>query len=411
MLKLLTFLGINDYTPTSYTWQGKQVKASTPYVAEAYCELYKVIHPNEQINEVLVFLTPEARQKHWGSFQERLADRCIIKDISIPSGKTEAELWQIFDAVVSAVEPGSQVLFDITNAYRSIPFLVFLAIVFLEKARSVIIKGVYYGAFDANKKEPPIFDLTPALKLLDWLTATQQFITTGSSVGLGELLKTIQQDFTVNLQEPCTPPRLLEKLGTSIQDISRSLELIRAMGVLEETENLQGIPAQELAQEVGYFAKPFELISAQIQQSYSQFALSDPTKNENSKLSLEKHFLLLRWYVKNDMGAQAVLLAREWIVSAICYKKGLNYRNYKNRKEVTDELNKMNKNKRPNLTKATVRSPEDKLILTWSDLISYRNDIAHAEMRINSADVTELQRYVKNELIKSLENFFPEFAV
>lgn len=411
MLKLLTFLGINEYTPTSYTWRGKQVKSPTPYVAEAFCELYEVIYPNEQINEVLVFLTPEARQKHWDSFQERLANRCIIKDISIPSGKSEAELWQIFDAVVSAVEPGSQVLFDITNAYRSIPFLVFLAIGFLEKARNVIIKGVFYGAFDANKKEPPIFDLTPALKLLDWLTATQQFISTGSSVGLGELLKTIQQDFAFNDQSQSTPPRLLEKLGISIQDISRALELIRSMGVLEETENLQAIPAKELAQEVGYFAKPFELLSAQIQQSYSQFALSDPAKNENSNLALEKHFLLLRWYVKNDMGAQAVLLAREWIISARCHKKGLIYLNYKDREIVQTELNDMNKRRKPNLTKATARSPQDKLILTWSNLIAYRNDIAHAEMRLDSANVTELQKYVKNELIKSLENLFPEFVV
>jgi CRISPR-associated Csx2 family protein len=410
MLKLLTFLGINDYTPTSYTWQGKQVKAPTPYVAEAFCELYEVIYTPEKISEVIVFLTPEARQKHWDSFQERLGNRCIIKDISIPSGKSEAELWQIFDAVVGAVEPGSQVLFDITNAYRSIPFLVFLAIGFLEKARNVIINGVYYGAFDANKKEPPIFDLTPALKLLDWLTATQQFITTGSSVGLGELLKTIQKDFTFNIQEPSTPPRLLDKFGTSIQDISRSLEMIRAMGVLQETKKLQNIPAKELAQEVGYFAKPFELLSSQIQQSYSQFVLSDPEKSENHQLALEKHFLLLRWYVKNNMGAQAILLAREWIVSAQCVKKGIIYLNKSNRETVEEQLNKLKGIKR-NLTKATARSLEDRLILTWSNLTTYRNDIAHAEMRRDSANIAELQKYIKNDLIQSLENLFPEFVV
>jgi hypothetical protein len=86
------------------------------------------------------------------------------------------------------------------------------------------------------------------------------------------------------------------------------------------------------------------------------------------------------------------------------------YLNYKDRETVEKQLNEMNKRKRSNLTKATARSPQDKLILTWSSLINYRNDIAHAEMRFNSADVTKLQKYVKNELIQSLENLFPEFT-
>lgn len=40
-----------------------------------------------------------------------------------------------------------------------------------------------------------IFDLTPAIKLLDWLTATDTFINTGSSQKLGQLLADIQIDF------------------------------------------------------------------------------------------------------------------------------------------------------------------------------------------------------------------------
>jgi len=410
MLQLLTFLGTSDYKPTCYTWQGKQVTNPTPYAAEALCELYEFVNPDEKIHEVLVFLTPEAREKNWDGFRKNLINKKLnVKDIPIPSGRSEPELWQIFDAVVNAVNPGTQVLFDITNAFRSIPLLVFLASAFLQKARNVTIKGLYYGAFDADPQKPPIFDLTPAIKLLDWLTATEHFITTGSAVSLGSLLSTIQKDFSSKEYLESTPPKRLQELGNSIQSISHSLELIRSRGVLKETANFQKIPAEELNQEIGNFAKPFELLSERIQQSYSQFALLEPENLSNHKLALQKHFLLLRWYVKNEQGAQAILLAREWLVSAECIAQEKNYLDGEKREEVEKRLNYMCNHKR-NLNKATARSRDDKITLLWSKLRSYRNDIAHTEMRSGSTSGEELHQYVKTQLIPSLEQVFPEYV-
>jgi len=406
-MQLLTFLGVFRLERTDFTWKGNSVLENpSPYVVEALLEF-------NNIKQITVFLTPEAADhENWRGLQECINkySHVSLNPIYISSGQTEIDLWRLFEAVVNAVQPKSTVIFDITHAFRSIPFLAFLATAFLQKARGVIVDSVYYGAFERNQAKTPIVNLTPAIKLLDWLTATQQFIATGSAVSLGELLTTIQKDFIFNNQDQSRSPYLLEKLGTSIQNVSRSLELIRSMGVLQEAEALKAIPAKELAQEVGYFAKPFELISEQIQQSYNLFALSYPENPENSKLALQKHFLLLRWYVKNDMGTQAILLAREWIVSARCNGARKPYLSKNNREIIENKLNEMTKRK-PNLTKATARSLEDKLILTWSSLRNYRNDIAHAEMRHDSANVIELQRYVKNELIQSLEKIFPEFAL
>ncbi|MFB2973290.1 TIGR02221 family CRISPR-associated protein [Aerosakkonema sp. BLCC-F183] len=406
-MQLLTFLGVFNLETTQFTWQEKPLLENpSPYVVEALLKF-------NEIQKISVFLTPEAEQhKNWKGLQECISKhkKISIEPVPISSKQTEEELWNLFVKVVDAVPPNSEIIFDITHAFRSIPFLAFLVTAFLQKARSVTVKSVYYGAFDRNQPETPIIDLTPAIKLLDWLTATEQFITTGSSINLGNLLSKIQQDFSSQDRQKITPPRLLEKLGTSIQDISRSLELIRSMGVLKETAKLQKIPAQELAKEVGYFAKPFELLSEQIQQSYGQFALSDPEKLENSQSSLQKQFLLLRWYVKKEQGTQAILLAREWLVSARCVAKGMDYLNKGNREQVEDELNQM-KGSKPHLTLATARTKDDKITLTWSNLIKYRNDIAHAEMRRNSAEATQLQQYVKNKLIQEIETVFSEFTV
>jgi CRISPR-associated DxTHG motif protein len=45
--------------------------------------------------------------------------------VDIPEGRSEQELWEIFDRVASAVDEGDTILLDITHAFRSIPMIVF----------------------------------------------------------------------------------------------------------------------------------------------------------------------------------------------------------------------------------------------------------------------------------------------
>jgi len=402
-MQLITFIGTGRYETTLYTWQNKQVE--TPYVVEALCEFF-------QPEQVKVFVTLEAREHHWENLSNRLSERIPLTMVPIPSGKSETEIWEIFDAVVSAVEPGSKVLFDITHAFRSLPLLVLLAGAFLQKARNVEIKGVYYGAFEVNRLAPPIFDLTPAIKLLDWLTATDKFLATGSSLELGQLLSTIQQDFYRQGKQKGAEikPKQLRQLGDRIQAISRSLELIRPLDLMEEAAEIEKIPAEQLKTELGAFAKPFELLVERIQQDYGQFALPNSRQAAPDDV-LQKKFLLLRWYVKKELGTQAILLAREWVVSALCIAEGIDYLDKSQRGEVEKQLGQMT-GANSNLDQPIVShvSSAQELSATWSKLTEYRNDIAHTQMRPTSISASKLQDYVNNELIPKLTSLFPQFA-
>lgn len=412
-MQLLTFLGTGKYNTTCYTWQGREKETS--FVAEALSEFF-------QPQQVKVFVTKEAREMYWEQLNNCLSERVQISPVSIPSGKSETEIWEIFEAVVNAVEPNSQVLFDITHAFRSIPLLVLLAAAFLQKARNVEIKGVYYGAFDVDRNRPPIFDLTPAIKLLDWLAATDKFLTTGSSIELGKLLSTIQHDFyrQGKQKEAKIKPKLLQKLGVNIDSISRSLELIRPIDLMRESAKLQDIPPQQLQDELGAFAKPFELLLSQIQLDYGQFSVADSPETE-PEIVLEKQFLLLKWYADKELGAQAILLAREWVVSALCIAQVTNYQNHKERDLIEKQLNLTVEWKKtkgsgisiadftpPSILKA-VKSVEE-LAATWSKLTAYRNDIAHPQVSPNPVSTATLRKYVKNKLISDLTTLFPQFV-
>ncbi|PIK84614.1 CRISPR-associated protein [Synechococcus sp. 65AY6A5] len=421
---LLTTLGTGDYTETTYFF-GEQRADKTCYVAKALCQLF-------EIDRIILLLTEEARAKHWGRLQESLPPQVEKVAKAIPEGKTEAETWEIFDVLVDGIEPNSRLLFDITHAFRSIPLLVLLGAALLRKAKNVEIQGLYYGLYRHGQAETPIIDLTPAIRLLDWLTASDKFISTGSAVELGQLLDTVQRDFYRQQRPGKGDPRptRLQSFGQAIRDISRSLELVRPVSLQEDLRKLQRHSTQELAEEVGQFAKPFGLLLQSIQNSYSQLALPADQK-EDPRAQVQKHFQLLRWYVEKRFTTQALLLAREWVVSALCLCEGIqNYLEREARQGIEHQLGSLipreeqllgdlpatgsliqHQEQLQSLPPIAAHVPDvQQLAKLWSRLSEYRNDVAHVQMKPKSLRSEVLESFVLQDLLPSLEALFPELT-
>lgn len=384
-MQLLTFLGTGKYSPTCYTWQEREKK--TAYIAEALCEFFKP-------TSVRAFVTPEAREMHGEQLKGCLQD-LDFDFIPIPSGKSETEIWQIFEAVVNSVEPGSQVIFDITHAFRSIPLLVLLASAFLQKARNVQIKGVYYGAFEVNRDRPPVFDITPAIKLLDWLTATDQFIKTGNGQELASLLR--QSDRNEN-----------QNLAQSIEVIAGGLQLLRPMDVMAEAAALPK-NIEMAAPNISQSVPPFVTLLNQIEQGYGNFALANPTDYAtHAKESLLQQLKIIEWYADKGQFVQALSLAREWLPSLLCYHFNLDpLVNKPNREEMELLLTGGKiKDSEGNLVKESSyleawqqipKSQRKQLTRLWGgtfNLANLRNDVLHAGFRKNPKDAKQIKEEV-----------------
>ena len=95
-----------------------------------------------------------------------------------------------------------ELIYTVENAQQAVEDLqnIAIALAFLEDDAlgghgsrgygKVQIEGLIYGAFDAktNENKTPIFDLLPIVSLLEWTTATDQFIKTGNGQALASLL-------------------------------------------------------------------------------------------------------------------------------------------------------------------------------------------------------------------------------
>ena len=412
MSLLITTVGTTQYQETTYSFS-EELRYTTCYVAEAVARL-------KPVDQVVFLLTPKARAAHWEKLQScfsAIEKPVEIAACDIPEGQTEAEIWQIFDVLVDAVPAHAQVIFDITHAFRSIPILVLLGAAFLRIAKNVQIQGLYYGLYVSGQTETPIIDLTPALSLLDWLTATDQFIATGSAVQLGALLQTVHQDF-YRLRKPGKDepkPVLLQKFGSAIQDVSRSIELIRPISLIErDLSKLIRQSTTALAQEVGIFAKPFGLLLEQVQQSYISLALA--TEKATVKEKIAKQFLLLEWYVERRFTVHALLLAREWVVSAFCVLTGRDdYCKRDHRVEMEKQLNAIahrydgHDGEPPQPIEAYVADVQA-LATFWSRLGTYRNDLAHVQMNEAPLRSQALEHFALTELLPTLRCLFPELV-
>ena len=63
------------------------------------------------------------RFSKWGVINELkncLGD--VVKEVPIPEGRSEEELWQIFDICVAQVAEGDQIILDVTHGFRSLPY-------------------------------------------------------------------------------------------------------------------------------------------------------------------------------------------------------------------------------------------------------------------------------------------------
>jgi CRISPR-associated DxTHG motif protein len=374
-MKLLTFLDTGNYQSVTYHW-GEGRECTTCFFPEALATWL-------QPAEILVLLTAEAKtHQHWTDLQQRLRDRNLVQPqpIDIPSGKSEKELWEIFATLTGCVDSRLPVVFDVTHAFRSLPIVALLATAYLRVAHTVNLQGLLYGAFEAKVDgRAPVFDLTPFVALLDWVTATDQFLRTGSAEALAALLPS---------NDPATGP-----LAATVSGITQGLHLLRPMDVMREAATLPNRIAAAVPT-VSQIVPPFASLIQRVNADYGAFGLSNPTDYAaNAKSSLIRQLQMVEWYYKKGQYVHALSMAREWLPSLLCCHFGLDPMVEANRQEMEFLLARGGRVE-DSATGAIKESPyragwkalagQKRLSRLWGDpwnLAKLRNDVLHSGFR------------------------------
>jgi len=405
-MKAISFLGLNKYEDTTYLNPLVSGEYKTPFFQEALVEFYKPETLYILLTKTVETVPPRgATETNWEVLKKRLEGKVDLQPVyNVPEAHSTADIWKLFEMLTNCLQEGDRVIFDITHSFRSLPVLALIAISYLRVVRSVKIEGLIYGAFEAKNKETnetPTFDLLPMVSLLEWTTATDQFIKTGNGQALASLLHS---------SDPTT-----ENLAKSIDGIAQGLQLLRPMDVMREAAFLPDHIA-EATPIISQSVPPFVSLLKRVEKDYTKFGLENPTDYENCpQASLLRQLEMVEWYAQKGQIVQALSMAREWLPSLLCYHFKLDPLDKVKREEmellltggkIKDKDGKTIKESRYlNEWSNVSKKNRKQLNNLWGgdfNLANLRNDVLHSGFRKNPKSAEDIMEQT-NKIIEELK--------
>jgi len=121
-----------------------------------------------------------------------------VQCLLISYARNEAEQTAILTDLAAKLQPGEQVILDVTHAFRHLPMLALVAARYLARVRGVQVQEVYYGALemtpqmaDKTQERTPVLRLSAMLHMLDWVDALAVYEHSGN---YGVFAPLLQQD-------------------------------------------------------------------------------------------------------------------------------------------------------------------------------------------------------------------------
>lgn len=438
--KFISVLGISNYSKCKYGSNEKFVE--TRFIQEAILDLYFGNYNPE--DEIVILLTKEAEKKNWRDrvetnkynglkdilmntslsnekkeqIRELVTDtewngyetsntleglksilnekyKCRIKTITIEDGKTEEEIWNIFEKIYDSFKEGDEVIFDITHGFRSIPMLALTVLNYAKVLKNIKLQGIYYGAYEARNKESniaPIFNLTIYNEILEWASAVSIFVDYGNGAALYDLYKELSSEqekignYSLNRSELSKFVSYIDSF-TSCLMTSRGKIATRAEGKLKRKKIKKSSydsaiaikdSLEKMKKEDVDLVKPLVPLFEKVSEVVEKFCI-----NNNEEIGIET----IKWCIKYGLTQQGYTALEETIKTYVCNKYKIDatteeYRDNIVKSIMNSKYYKKNRNEnyeseeKYKIIKIIEETlPED--IVNLVQYSSYRNDISH----------------------------------
>jgi len=199
----ISFLGAGKYTPAVYHIGNKQADESR-YVQYAQLQLTGT----DYFDKIFLVMTKTSREKHLDPLKAELSKLGIheIHEIDITEELEPENHWSWFEDILRHIDHDDELTMDLTHGFRIVPIVFSAALNFLQKAKNVKIRSVYYGAYEKNKEFSPIVDVKEFYIINEWADAVSRLVEDADPEKLG---KVAQKD-TGNILSEFDDPELLQ---------------------------------------------------------------------------------------------------------------------------------------------------------------------------------------------------------
>jgi CRISPR-associated Csx2 family protein len=431
MKKMFSFLGTTEYVECHYQY-GKTATASR-FVQTAVYELF--CHDFSEEDEVVIFLTPQAKEKNWydsmsrdnkpleGLEQafKRIAPQAKVKLVEISEKQDELHLWELFDTVVNEIDDQDEIVFDVTHGFRSLPIMAMSILNYTRFLKKVTFRCIVYGAFeelgppnkvkemDVSERIAPIIDLTPMAKLMDWANGIDHFLRSGDASVIKELTQQQTEEIFRTKGEKFQQIEASrhQHLANCLDAFTQSLQTVRGPFLPESLTKVKDALERAKKTEKVHF-RPLVRLFDEVQLRIDKFS-GDPVM-----LGYEA----AEWCLDHGLIQQGFTFLEEGIITAVCLVTGLDELDKNDRQLVSSVLVVVDKNtpeeewrnkdrgRFKQLVKAI--SPYLQYIKGYSNLVSFRNNINHAGYNRDEYGYRLFYPKLK-ELHQSMKPLFLEF--
>jgi len=401
----ITFAGAGDRLEVDY--QFDDLSCRTSVIQEALVQFFSP-------DKIYVLATPKSQK----SFPDIVSKAPCCEMVPIPDGKNTGELWEIFRIIGSLVNPGDTILFDLTHGFRSLPFISFLAVAYLQEIKKVEVEKVVYGALSDDRTRGEMIDLTDFTRILQWMMAVHSFLKFSEGSDLSALLRSTHRQFYLSGQEG-PAPRRLQSFGEMIDNFSTAMKLARPVDVSGiSSDIISALP--DVTQEIGRFAPPLESIIGSI--ADLETFTTGPQEILTPEI-LDQQWKTVRYLLDKSLILQAVSLSREWIVNYSILLTGNApeiWLDKSTRNTIEHALNYEveRRKKSPNpMIKPTIVTPVleqtpgiDNLAKIWNKTISKRNNLAHCGMNKEIHQMRAMKADA-DKVIADIEGFYQHYPL
>lgn len=405
----VSFLGTNDYLPCNYICEAREPVKNVRFVQEAtiswHCKGWK------KADEVLIFTTEEAHEKNWldnghknldgnGILCEGLETRLAllnisaqIKEVAIPTGKDEREIWDIFSTIVNELEEEDELYLDITHAFRSLPLLATVIINYAKVMKHILIKAISYGAMEAvgnvwqvklidiEQRDIPVFNLLPFDQLLDWSSAIDRFIAAGDATGIKGLTSTNVILKKKEVRGPDKEADSLKNMADALAGFSKTLAACRGKSIVQDAAKLKHAIREVKEQQL---VKPLTPLLEKLEKTVADFSNDE----------IRDGVAAARWCLKHNLVQQGFTLLQETMCTFILKQSTEEDTKDKNKRNLVGMAVKIERNsikfddwsKDAQQNEKTIEDIRDwlrtrqKLLNCMNNLSKDRNDLNHAGM-------------------------------
>ena len=332
----MTVVGMGGYDEATYRIGDNEYTNRS--IQKALLTYFK--DTGREFDKIVFLLTEKARENNWEkvkyterkkaddgselkipheeeglrSFTEKLFPGKAV-DKNIADGVNDNDFLSIFQQIYESMDENDEITFDVTNGFRSIPFLFYPVISYAKELKNITIDNIYYGPYVRGINPTVILDLQKYGEILDWANAAHIFRISGNAK---EILQLSQKRYN-GLEKK-------DSFGESQQASKWLSSLTEALLTCRGDDSKESISksARKLFQsrskmESSSRNKEYMLFDALLKHALD--SVSEFNKDMNH-YELGMH--TAEWCIERGLVQQAYTALREAHISYLCYAFGDN---------------------------------------------------------------------------------------